>query len=416
LCAIVAALAFSITRSLSVTMLSMLTAAIQPWIVIESRSGWAPILEILGLTAVCFCLSRAKGSRQVWWFLGAGVAIAFSLFAYDTGRLFSGVVAALALVIYLARRPRQYAALAILPPTVLAYAVVGLWSLQNPGALTARFNLISVTFDHPSTLEATRRAVQNYAAYFGVPFLFTQGDHRLLHGTGAAGVLLVTTAPVIFVGLFVALRSWGQPLARFVVLALLIAPIPAALTVDDTPNAPRSAAMMAFFLVFVIFGWSALWPYLARYRLLAAAALAVIAIEATGFLVDLYTQWPNRALVAWSAGQTDAIAEGYHLENGHTLRVSCSLGDPFMFGYFAVKPDPALVQSLSTEAIGMEQQCPSELNSSALPGDILVLAPSDTPPQGAVLLDTKQATVTNQFVDETRANTYTIVLVTVWRR
>jgi hypothetical protein len=365
---------------------------------------------------VCLCLSRAKGKRQAWWFFGAGLAIAFSLFAYDTGRLFAGVVAALVLVVYITPRRRQYAALALLPPTALAYVVVLLWSLQHPGALTARFNIISVAFDNPPALEAARRAIQNYAAYFGIPFLFTQGDHRLLHGTGAAGVLLVTTAPVILAGLLVAIRSWRQPLARFALLALVAAPIPAALTVDDTPNAPRAASMMAFLLVFVVFGWSALWPYLARHRLVAAAALAAVAVEGSGFLADFYTQWPNRALVAWSAGQPDAIAEGYRLENGHTLRVSCSLGDPFMFGYFAITPDPALVQTLSTEAIGMEQQCPDQINASAVSGDILVLGPGDTPPPGSTLVDKKQATVTNQYVDETRPTTYTFDLVTVWRR
>lgn len=416
ICLLAVPLAFSMTRSYVVTLLTMLTAAIEPWIVIESRGGFDPILEILGITAVCVCLSRAKGARQRLWFFAAGIAIAFSVYAYPTGRLLAGMIAVLVLGVYLTVRPRQYAALAILPPTVVAYAVLLLWSLQNPGALTDRFYSISVLFDHPSVIEAVRRALQNYAAYFGIPFLFTQGDHRLLYGTGTAGVLLVTTAPIIFAGLIVAIRSWRQPLARFALLGLLVAPIPAALTVDDTPHAPRANGMMAFLLVLIVLGWSVLWPILAKRRLVAAAFMAAIAIEAGGFLVDLYTQWPSRSLVTWSAGQTDAIAEGYGLENGHTLRVSCSLGNPFIFGYFALTPDPTLVQSAGTEAIGMEQQCPDQLNSSARPGDILVLGPSDTPPQGSTLLDKKEATVTNQFVDETRPTIYTFVLVTVWRR
>jgi 4-amino-4-deoxy-L-arabinose transferase-like glycosyltransferase len=417
LCVLVAFLAFSMTRSLVVALLSTLTAAIQPWIVIESRSGWAPILEILGLTAVCLCLSRARGPRQVWWFLGAGFAIAFSLFAYDTGRLFAGMVAAVVLVAYLTVRPRMYASLAILPPTVLAYLVVLWWSLQNPGALTARFNNISVLFDRPSAVEALRRTLQNYTQYVGVPFLFTHGDAHLRHGTGFAGVLLVTTAPVIFVGLVVALRSWRQPLAGFALLALAAAPIPAALTVDNSPDAPRANAMMAFLLVLVVFGWSALWPLVARHRLVAAAFLLVIAIESGGFLADMYTQWPSRSLVAWDAGQADAIAEAHSVANGHTVWLSNSLDDPYIFAYFKLLPDPGPIQRANGPiAIGMKQTDPASIEASAKPGDIMVFGPADIPPKGSTLVDQHQVTVTRELVEYTKPMTQTIVLASIWRR
>jgi 4-amino-4-deoxy-L-arabinose transferase-like glycosyltransferase len=417
LCVLVAFLAFSITRSLVVALLSTLTAAIQPWIVIESRSGWAPILEILGLTAVCLCLSRAKGARKVWWFVGAGIAIAFSLYAYDTGRLFAGMVAVLVLIAYLTDHPRQYASLAILPPTIVAYLVLLWWSIQNPGALTARFNNISVVFDHPPALEAIRRALQNYTEYVGVPFLFTHGDPHLLHGTGFAGVLLVTTAPIIFVGLIVALLSRRQPLARFALLALATAPIPAALTVDNSPDAPRANAMMAFFLLFVVFGWSAVWPWLARHRLVAAAFLVAIAIESGGYLADMYTQWPSRSQVAWDAGQADAVTEAYSLASGHTVWLSNSLDDPYIFAYFKLLPDPGPIQRANGPiAIGVKQTDPNSIGTLAKPGDIMVFGTNDTSPQTAVLIDQKGVSVTRELVEYTKPMTQTIVLATIWRR
>jgi 4-amino-4-deoxy-L-arabinose transferase-like glycosyltransferase len=416
LCLLVAFLAFSMTRSLMVTLLSTLTAAIQPWIVIESRSGWAPILEMLGLTAVCLCLSRAKGARQVWWFLGAGIAIAFSLYAYDTGRLFAGMVAVVVLIAYLTENPRQYASLAILPPTMVAYLVLLWWSIQNPGALTARFNNISVVFDHPPALEALRRTLQNYTEYVGVPFLFTHGDPHLLHGTGFAGVLLVTTAPVFFAGLVVALRSWRQPLARFALLALAAAPIPAALTVDNSPDAPRANAMMAFLLVLLIFGWSALWPSLIRHRLVATAFLVAIAIEAGGYLADVYTQWPSRALLLWDTGQAEAIAEAHDLANGHTVWISNSMDDPYIFAYFKLLPDPNMVRDMTTGAVGMQQRYPQEISALAQPGDIMVFGPADTPPQGSTLVDMQQVSVTGELVEYTRPMAQTMVLASIWRR
>lgn len=416
ICLLAVPLAYSVTRSLVVTLLTMVTAAIEPWIVIESRGGWDPILEIVGLTALCVCLARAKGRHQAWWFFGAGVAVAFSVYAYPTGRLLAGFVAVLVLVAFLAVRPRQYASLAVLPPTIVAYLVLLWWSLQNPGALTARFDSISVLFDHPSVIEAARRALQNYSQYFGVPFLFTRGDTQLVHGTGLGGVLLLTTAPVVFAGLLVAIRSWRQPLARFALLALAVAPIPAALTVDNSPDAPRANGMMAFLLIFVVLGWAALWPLLAKHRLVAAAFFAAMAIEAGGYFADLYTQWPSRAVVQWDTGQAEAIAEASSLANGHTVWIANSLEEPYIFAYFKLLPDPNLVRSMTTEAVGMQQRFPQEIVAMAQPGDIMVFGPADTPPQGSTLLDRQQVTVTTELVERTKPTPQTIVLATIWRR
>jgi len=102
LCALVAVLAFSLTRSYLVALLSTLMAAIQPWVVIESRSGWAPILEILGLTAVCYCLSRAmrcdkhgSSTEQAWRSLSVfclrhGPAVRWRCRCPNTGRVLDG--------------------------------------------------------------------------------------------------------------------------------------------------------------------------------------------------------------------------------------------------------------------------------------------------------------------------------------
>jgi hypothetical protein len=271
-------------------------------------------------------------------------------------------------------------------------------------------------FDNPPVFEAIRRVLQNYSAYIGLPFLFTHGDNQLVHGTGNAGVLLVTTAPVIFAGLVVAVRSWRRPLARFALMALVVAPIPAALTVDNTPDAPRANAMMAFLLVLVVLGWAALWPLLVKHRVVAAAFFVAMAIEGGGYFADLYTQWPSRAVVQWDTGQAEAVEEASRLANGHMVWVSNSLEEPYIFAYFKLLPDPNVVRTMTTHAVGMEQRFPQEIFALAQPGDIMVFGPADTPPEGSTFLDRQQVTVQRERVDYSQPTPQTIMLATIWKR
>jgi hypothetical protein len=220
---------------------------------------------------------------------------------------------------------------------------------------------------------------------------------------------------VLVVGLVACLRRWREPMARFTVIGAVLAPVPAALTMEGTPHALRAASMVPFLLLLAIYGWQELLTLLTRRVLLAVALGLAVAVEAGGYWYDLYAQWPARSLAWFDAGEGDAIAHADAIAAGGTVVLSRSLDVPYIQAYFRLRPDPSAVSRRGLAAVGMREAGPAEL-AIASPGDILVLAPQDTPPPGAVLLAEETVTVTYPLAQVGRPDRQEVLLASIWRR
>jgi len=415
-CVLLALIALRLTGSRIVALLMLATAAVEPWLAVQSRTALeADSLMVFGLLAACWLVVRAQGERAWLWFLGAGALLALTIYTYFSARLFVALMAGVLIVAWISGRQRRFAVLAVLPPLLAGYAVLGVWALGHPGALTARLDQVSVAWDHPTLQVIVRRTVDNYIAYLGFPFLFTHGDSNLRHNSGYGGMVLISTAPAFVAGFIYCLQHWREAMPRFVLLALALAPVPAALTAAATPHARRAATMLPFILLLALYGRGTLLPYLKRWRFLAAGLALVAAVEAGGFFYDLYFQWPSRALSWFDAGQGEAIARGYDLAAGRQLVLSSSLDVPYIQADFWLKPDPRLVAANGLTSINVTVLSAGQLYS-ARPGAILVLTPSDVAPGGARLLDEETVTVDRTFAATQHPDSEEVVLATIWRR
>src|SRR4029077_14363885 len=166
----------------------------------------------------------------------AGTLLALATFAYSTGRV---AVALFAIVLIgteaLGGGIRRRGWLAALVPIVAAYGVLATWSVQPPGALTARFSAISVGADGAPPLTVIGRFIGNYFSYFGPNFLFIDGDRNPRHHTQFGGMLLWAALPLLILGLVAMWQRRQHPWTRFIVFGLLVAPVSAALTVEGVP-------------------------------------------------------------------------------------------------------------------------------------------------------------------------------------
>ena len=272
----------------------------------------------------------------------------------------------------------------VIAPVSLSYAFLALWARANPGAMRARFSTISIFADSPSLGTAAGRAVRNYVSYFGLPFLFVHGDSNLRHNTGA-GMLLWGMILVLVVGTVWCLRHWREPLPELLVLGLLVAPIPAALTQEGTPHALRSAIMLPFLFAIAAMGWQRLLRPQSRSNLLIAVLALLLVGQATQWTVDLFVSYPLRAQTSFQDGELEAIKLAAGAQGGGRLYLSQDLGLPYIFALFALRPDPRV----GLEGLRIEQASPEEIATRAVPGDVVVLAPWDTPPEGASVLFTE---------------------------
>ena len=415
----VAMLAWHLTRSRPVAMLALATAAVEPWLVQESRLGFEVISMVALLTVALWCLVRAHQDDSQRWFTWAGVFLALSVLGYTTGRLFGVMLMAVIAVSYLTpaeRRVRNW--VWMLPAMLSVYVALVVYNARNPGALTARFNILSIAWDSPGLPSMIGRFFSNYAVYWSPSFLFTHGDYNLRHNPGFGGMLLVTTLPAIVAGAAVCVRRFRRDaLCRILVLGALAAPVPASITAEATPHSLRAVLMLPFLLAFAVYGWQVLYAALRTRRAFALAVAAAVSVEAGAFFYDLYVEYPGRALGAFDAGQGEAIARAAQIASGqHEIYLSDNLDAPYIQALFQTQLDPHLYLREGLQPVDMRIENIASIADDAQPGDLMVLTPGDAVPPGAHVIAVEQATVSNGPAQVYQPDTRTVQLAVIARR
>ncbi len=391
------ATAWRLSGSRVVTLCFLALTALTPWLVIESRVGFETISMVALLAAALWLLAdRPPSPRQ---FGGAGVLLAFAIYGYTTARLEILLLAiALGCAWGIARAPGWWRAIV---PVVAGYGVLGVYMLLNPGALTGRFALISIWADGAPLGVVIDRFLVNYFSYFGAGFLFLSGDANPRQNTEIGGMLLWVTVPLLIAGIVVCWQRRREPLARFLVASILLAPIAAALTNNGTPHALRSSVMLPFLIVLAVLGADGIRRIIggrAGLGVLVAGVLAAgMLAQGVIYTIDLYSAYPNRAAMFFDTGEVAAITTAHTEANGHAVYLSKSLDQPYIEAFFALLPPPPArpVTDNATPglaALGMHVASPGIAEQQASAGDLLVLASFDPlPPSGWSLVATERA-------------------------
>jgi hypothetical protein len=280
---------------------------------------------------------------------------------------------------------RLATALKFLFPLAVAYVVLGIWSLKNPGALLSRFQNVGLFANHPSLPDAAMRFVSNYASFFSPNFLLLHGDGNLRQTTGFGGVLVDATLPLVLIGAVRLIVRWREPYPRFILLGAIIAPVPAALTLV-APHALRGAGLFPFLMLMMVEGIAWVWSLLERRALIAAVLAIAVVGTATPYFVDFFTAYPARAQLAFETGEGSALAVAYAdaAAGGHRLYLSAALNQPalqLMYAVDAPPPQSEFVRDARITVVTTEAQL-----DTAQPGDLLVLGPGDRPLPGAQLM------------------------------
>jgi hypothetical protein len=390
------AAAWRLTGSRVITLGTLVLTALTPWVVIESRVGFETISMVALLAAALWCLAGAKPTQRQ--FGVAGVFLGLAIYGYTTARLEILLLAvALAVAWGLARTPGWWRALV---PVAAGYIVLGIYWLLNPGALTGRFGLISIWADGAPLNVVVDRFLTNYVSYFSPNFLFLQGDGNPRQNTEIGGMLLWVTAPLLLAGILVCWQRGRQPLVRFLIAAILLAPVAAALTNNGTPHALRSSVMLPFLIVLAVLGADGIRLALRdrsrlRYAVTALLGLGLLAQGAV-YTFDLYRAYPYRAASDFDTGEIAAITTARAVAGGHPVYLSNTLDQPYIEACFALVPQPPSSQVTDDatpvlQSLGLQVVSPGSVETSASSGDLLVLTQYDQlPPSGWVLVDTER--------------------------
>jgi hypothetical protein len=268
-----------------------------------------PLLIALLLLA----LERAW-RRNTWTVpegLLAGAVLGLLLYSYAGNRLLAPLLAA-GLGVF-AGRGRWRWLLAACGSFAAFLCLLGVYQLRHPGALTARYGATTIARDEHSWAGFVVQAAANWFHDINPWFWATSGDSVPYIHNGGYGSVFAAVVALAIAGSVIVLAAKREDLWwRYVLLATLLAPIPAALTVDRH-TAVRLAALPVLSLVLALPALEALLGAARRRRVvgLAVGALALtVAFQFLQFLDAYRTRGPAR-VVLFEAGVKTLLEQAF---------------------------------------------------------------------------------------------------------
>jgi hypothetical protein len=297
-------LAYRLTGSWPVAVTVIVLAGLTPWLFELGRMAIEATTQPLFVVLLLLWLERVTrlGVYGTGHGVVAGALVGLITYSYTGSRLL-GPLLAVAFIVF-AGSGRWRFVLGAWAAVVCTLAPIGVYALRHPGNLTARYEATTIARDGLSGPRVALQAVGNWSRDLNPWHWATGGDPAPYIHNGGYGSLFGAVVVLALAGaVLVLVRQRGSRWWRYVLLATLLVPIPAALTVDRH-NAIRLATLPVFALVLAIPAIAALlaavktsWP--AR---IGVAILAVSVAAQYAQFIDIYRSRGPARLVLFEAG------------------------------------------------------------------------------------------------------------------
>jgi 4-amino-4-deoxy-L-arabinose transferase-like glycosyltransferase len=245
-----------------------------PIILIQSHLA----LENIALLPFIFfwLLMLAKNEKSKKWiysFLG-GISLGIGIYSYLGMRIVVPVLSLITLV-YLRKNFKKaiYFLLGLLPFFILLYVA----NLHYPGAVVGHYSAPTLTINE---------FLLRYLSVFDLSFLFLKGDATAIHSTGKAGMFLIATLPIFFMGVWKILKG-KKPLEVLILSSFFLAPVMFGF-IPDIYRASRLLALVPFYVIISTIG------YIGLTRKIQVLVLVLMIINVFAFAKDYWFDYPNR--------------------------------------------------------------------------------------------------------------------------
>lgn len=290
-------LANIIFKNKAVSLLSALLVGVSPWhIVISRASGEAVIALFFIILGFALLIHGLRENKNKFIVLGAITASA-SYFFYHTPRVFvplAFIVFTTYLFPFWKKEVKVIRIKMLLVFIFLCSVGLCLVFLVNGG--TGRYSQVNIfnNFEtkffigqerqedglshspvyisrivHNKVTNVLRIFTDNYFHYFSGEFLFTKGGLPIWYSVPRMGLIYILELPFFLFGIYVLLKSKGR-IYKLPILWLIIAPIVAAITMDDIPNVNRAIVMVPALEIIVAVGFLNVINYFQKKKLFIA--------------------------------------------------------------------------------------------------------------------------------------------------
>lgn len=326
------------------SLLSSLLLAISPWHIYISRLSH----EVnLGLTLIVFgtyCFFRAMQNRKnAKWLMVSAVIFALSLNSYQSEKVVTPILV-LSLAILFWRQIREMKKMVLFSIVVGIMVALPLVAVNFQPAALIRFRGTSAFSPNQRKITNVRIFLANYFSHFRPSWLFA-GALRESHKVPNLGLLYFWEAPLILLGLYVLVRAqFDKKVKLFLILWLLSAPIPAAIT-TQSPHAMRSFTFLPVWQILAATGFVALWR---RQTMYAWGILGLLTVVSLGYFAKQYFEvFPRTQSDSFQYALTQAIPVALERESQYEHIVfsnTNSLYQSYMFFLFYSRYDPKMYQ------------------------------------------------------------------------
>ena len=241
-----------------VALLATIVIATSFWHVLMSRLGFRSIAEPFVQALALAALFRGLRLNRWGWIIAAGALIGLSLYTYLAARLFPVAIAAIFFFLIALdrgqRRRRVTQFIVVMLTTLIVFAPLGIYFLNNPSAFLTRIQQVAPRGDQMTAL------LQNAGRALGMFFL--SGDPYIRFNLPGLplfsiiwGALFVIGLITAIVGVFRGRTVWRKTAYFSLISTTLIMLLPTALAVNEiTPSNLRAIGMMPLVFVFPALG------------------------------------------------------------------------------------------------------------------------------------------------------------------
>lgn len=265
-------LALGIFQNRKIAVISSLILAFAPWSIVFSRATNESLIAVFFvISGLSFIAYAIRTNRILFYSLGT-IAFTVSFFLYHTPRIFIPLLFFSTIVYFFIRKKQKEQYFFKLGCVFLLLSCLSFSLIFLVSGGTGRFNQVNIfssfetgfqlrkelqedtiagspwflsRFMHNKITNDAYMFVSNYLDYFSGNFLFIKGGLPLWYLVSRAGVLLAIELPFVLYGVYVLLQS-KKEIHKALLIWILVAPVVAAITIDDIPNTQRSMVLFPF--------------------------------------------------------------------------------------------------------------------------------------------------------------------------
>ncbi len=239
-------LALTTTKKKSIALIAALVLAIIPWDVTTSRATSEVVIScFLILTSLAFVTKKPKLSF---------VLLSASFLFYHSARVMGPLLMITWMSYLLSQKKINFSKKLVLG--FLATSLFSLVLLLSPSGLS-RYNQVKLASPN------LRNIIIQYTSYFDPNFLIGDIAKPFRYTTGNVGIVSIPIFLCFLLGIFYIIKTNKD---KILILLFIIGPIPAALTLEDSPNLHRAFFMLPFLVIIAAIGFNWLWE---KHRLIS---------------------------------------------------------------------------------------------------------------------------------------------------